>query len=43
MAIGIVLGNLVPSTGPALQRGTFVGVSVPIGTVTPCLSRLVRR
>lgn len=30
MAIGIILGNLVPSTGPALQRGTFVGVSVPI-------------
>ena len=31
MAIGIILGNFVPSTGPALQRGTFVGVSVPIG------------
>ena len=31
MAIGIILGNLVPSTGPALQRGKFVGVSVPIG------------
>ena len=30
MAIGIILGNLVPSTGPALQRGTFVGVSIPI-------------
>ena len=30
MAVGIILGNLVPSTGPALQRGTFVGVSVPI-------------
>ncbi|EKG18210.1 Bile acid:sodium symporter [Macrophomina phaseolina MS6] len=30
MAIGIILGNLVPSTGPSLQRGTFVGVSVPI-------------
>ncbi|KAJ5104931.1 hypothetical protein NUU61_002278 [Penicillium alfredii] len=30
MAIGIILGNLVPNTGPALQRGTFVGVSVPI-------------
>lgn len=34
MAIGIILGNLVPSTGPALQRGTFVGVSVPIGMGT---------
>ncbi|MCJ1229140.1 hypothetical protein MMC12_005805 [Toensbergia leucococca] len=30
MAIGIILGNFVPSTGPALQRGRFVGVSVPI-------------
>ncbi|KAK9452437.1 sodium bile acid symporter family-domain-containing protein [Dipodascopsis uninucleata] len=30
MAIGIILGNFVPSTGPALQRGTFVGVSIPI-------------
>lgn len=29
--IGILLGNFVPSTGPALQRGKFVGVSVPIG------------
>lgn len=31
MAVGIILGNFVPSTGPALQRGKFVGVSVPIG------------
>lgn len=31
MLIGILLGNFVPSTGPALQRGKFVGVSVPIG------------
>lgn len=31
MAIGIILGNFVPNTGPALQKGTFVGVSVPIG------------
>ncbi len=30
MAIGILLGNFVPGTGEALQRGTFVGVSVPI-------------
>ncbi|KAF2662632.1 arsenical-resistance protein ACR3, partial [Lophiostoma macrostomum CBS 122681] len=30
MAIGIVLGNTVPSSGPALQRGEFVGVSIPI-------------
>jgi len=32
MAIGIILGNTVPSSGPALQQGTFVGVSIPIGT-----------
>lgn len=31
MLIGILLGNFVPSTGPALQKGEFVGVSVPIG------------
>ena len=31
MAVGIILGNFVPNTGPALQRGKFVGVSVPIG------------
>ncbi|KAL4965965.1 uncharacterized protein BDV14DRAFT_199417 [Aspergillus stella-maris] len=31
MAVGIILANFVPSTGPALQRGKFVGVSVPIG------------
>jgi arsenite transporter len=31
MAIGIILGNFVPETGPALQKGKFVGVSVPIG------------
>jgi len=35
MAIGIILGNLVPSTGPALQKGQFVGVSLPIGTNVP--------
>jgi len=31
MLVGILLGNFVPSTGPALQRGQFVGVSIPIG------------
>ena len=31
MAVGIILGNFVPNTGPALQKGTFVGVSIPIG------------
>ncbi|PMD24784.1 putative arsenite efflux transporter [Hyaloscypha hepaticicola] len=30
MAVGIILGNFVPNTGPALQKGKFVGVSVPI-------------
>ncbi|KAJ5085189.1 sodium bile acid symporter family-domain-containing protein [Penicillium argentinense] len=30
MATGIILGNFVPSTGPAFQRGTFVGVSIAI-------------
>lgn len=31
MVIGILLGNFVPNTGPALQKGKFVGVSLPIG------------
>jgi arsenite transporter len=31
MAVGIILGNFVPNTGPALQKGKLVGVSVPIG------------
>ena len=31
MIIGILLGNFVSNVGPALQRGTFVGVSIPIG------------
>ncbi|OAP59091.1 arsenical-resistance protein [Fonsecaea erecta] len=30
MLVGILLGNFVPSTGPALQKGQFVGVSIPI-------------
>ncbi|KJZ76951.1 hypothetical protein HIM_03828 [Hirsutella minnesotensis 3608] len=30
MAVGIILGNFAPGTGPSLQRGKFVGVSVPI-------------
>ncbi|KAL8704794.1 MAG: hypothetical protein Q9201_002065 [Fulgogasparrea decipioides] len=34
MAIGIILGNFVPNTGPALQKGQFVGVSVPIDNPT---------
>ena len=31
MIIGVLLGNFVEETGPALQKGKFVGVSVPIG------------
>jgi ACR3 family arsenite transporter len=30
MLIGILLGNFAPTVGPALKKGTFVGVSVPI-------------
>lgn len=37
MAIGIILGNFVPNTGPALERGKFVGVSIPIGKYIQCL------
>lgn len=31
MAVGIILGNFVPDTDRVLQRGEFVGVSIPIG------------
>lgn len=34
MAVGIILGNFVPSMSPALEKGKFVGVSVPIGKLT---------
>ncbi|GAM90183.1 hypothetical protein ANO11243_082240 [Dothideomycetidae sp. 11243] len=30
IALGMILGNFVPNIGPALQRGSFVDVSVPI-------------
>ncbi|KAL7273520.1 arsenicals resistance [Rhizina undulata] len=30
MAVGIILGYFVPNTGPALQKGKFADVSVPI-------------
>lgn len=33
MTVGIILGNFVPNTGPALQKGKFVGVSIPIGVL----------
>lgn len=29
--VGMLLGNFVDNVGPALQRGKFVGVSIPIG------------
>ena len=35
MALGIILGNFVPSTGPALQKGEFIGVSIPISKSLP--------
>jgi ACR3 family arsenite transporter len=31
MVIGIILGNFVPSIESVLDKGKFVGVSVPIG------------
>ena len=31
IVVGILLGNFVDNVGPALQRGKFVGVSIPIG------------
>ena len=30
MAVGIILGNFVPNTSSALQKGQFIGVSIPI-------------
>lgn len=30
MIVGVLLGNFVEETGPALQKGKFVGVSIPI-------------
>jgi arsenite transporter len=33
MVLGVLLGNFVPETGPALQKGKFAEVSVPIGNV----------
>lgn len=39
MLIGILLGNFVDNVGPALQKGEFVGVSIPIGMF--CMTGLV--
>lgn len=41
--IGILLGNFVDNVGPALQKGKFVGVSVPIGEDQPILLSLGRQ
>ena len=35
MLIGILLGNFVDNVGPALKKGTFVDVSLPIGMPRP--------
>ena len=40
MIIGVLLGNFVPNTGPALQKGKFVRVSVPIGMSLPPVSSI---
>lgn len=37
MVVGILLGNFVPGTGRALQKGQFVEVSVPIGSLPTTL------
>lgn len=42
MATGIILGNFAPNTGPALQKGKFVGVSVPIGLYSNLFSSHLR-
>lgn len=31
MVVGVLLGNFVPEAAAALEKGEFVGVSVPIG------------
>lgn len=38
MGVGIAIGNTVESAGPALQKGEFVGVSIPIGKSWSLLS-----
>lgn len=42
MLIGILLGNFVEDVGPALQKGKFVGVSVPIGKTQLPTSKQLR-
>ncbi len=38
MGVGIAIGNTVDAAGPALQKGEFVGVSIPIGASSPPLN-----
>ncbi len=42
MVAGVLLGNFVPETGVILQKGKFVGVSVPVGTLSLPLARVGR-
>jgi len=35
MVLGVLLGNFVPDVGPALQKGKFADVSIPIGMPCP--------
>ena len=35
MVLGVLLGNFVPEVGPALQKGKFADVSIPIGASFP--------
>lgn len=42
MLIGILLGNFVEDVGPALQKGTFVDVSLPIGESSTLIPNLIR-
>lgn len=36
MIVGVLLGNFVPEAGPSLDKGKFVGVSIPIGMNAQC-------
>lgn len=41
MLVGILLGHFVPSTGPTLQKGSFVGVSIPLGMLMMWFEQVV--
>lgn len=42
IVVGILLGNFVNDIGPALQKGKFVDVSIPIGKPTRLYSLVSR-